>query len=82
MKSSIFTFALLLSSFGAFAGNTAVETPVNFDDEICYTATVSVSLEIPVIGGVGVSGGVEVTGCGATAAEARAELIAGIVGIL
>lgn len=82
MKSSIFTFALLLSSFGMFAGNDTPDTPVSFDDEICYTATVSVNLEIPVIGGVGVSGGIEVTGCGATASEARAELVAGIVGIL
>jgi len=79
MKSSIFTFALLLSSFGMFAGNDTPDTPVSFDDEICYTATVSVSLGIP---GVSVGGGIEVSGCGATAAEARAELTAGIMGLL
>lgn len=58
----------------AFATGTTPEAPATMVDEICYTVTVNAS-----VGPVG--GGVEVTGCGDTAAEALGELIEGIEGL-
>lgn len=87
MKSLFLTFALLLSGASVFAANdivnpivddnlaiTAVDLTVA-DDEICYTVTVNIGAS-----GGGVSAGlsVNVSGCGNTAAEAWADLQAGL----
>ncbi len=91
MKVFFLFFSLFFISASAFAADcpvattpstdavTGIEIPVDFlAKEVCYTATISGEVSIPVVGGLAGGVGLEVTGCGESAEEALTALAEGL----